>query len=55
MVVDFQRLFCRFRKLVLVNNKNKLEAKWIIISDYYVPTMYIFMIDGWMDGYLFAK
>ena len=27
LVVDFQRLFCRFRKLVLVNNTNKLEAK----------------------------
>ena len=41
----FQRLFCRFRKLVLVNNKNKLVAKMDnYISYYYVPTMYIFMI-----------
>jgi len=41
----FQRLFRRFRKLVLVNNKNKLVAKMDnYISYYYVPTMYIFMI-----------
>ena len=27
LVGDFQRLFCRFRKWVLVNNKNKLDAE----------------------------
>ena len=27
LVAHFQRLFCRFRKRVLVNNKNKLQAK----------------------------